>query len=233
MAQRDYVDKLPVLTRTQRRLERRQMWMMVILMAAVTAASFFLGVMVGERSATGGAAEPADPTMAQVAPPPPPPAVATAPRKLTFYEDLPKGNAAPLGSGINLPKGGYTAAVPPPTPPPVAAPVVTAPAPSAAPPAPAEVAAAPSSAPKPVAEKSNAGGAFVVQVMSTKSEAEARKVVSKLQGAGIAVHQERADLGAKGVWYRVVAGPYSDQAAANKVAEKVKKQKYAAIVRKK
>ena len=211
------------------------MWVMGILMAAVTVASFFLGVMVGERSASSGIAETAGPTMAQVAPPPPPPAVATAPRKLTFYEDLPKGNAAPLGSGINLPKGGYAAVVPPPPPPPAVAQVAAPPVSAPAPPAPAEVAAAPPPAPKPkpAAEKGSAGGAYVVQVMSTKSEAEARKVVSKLQGAGITVHQERVDLGAKGIWYRVIAGPYSDQAAANKVAEKVKKQKHAAIVRKK
>jgi len=217
VAQSDYVDKTPVLTRTQRRLERRQMWMMVILMAAVTVTSFFLGVMVGERSASSGVAEPAGPSMTQVAPPPPPSAVSTAPRKLTFYEDLPKGNAAPLGSGINLPKGGYSVAVPPP--PPVAVPV--------------EVEATPPPAPKPVAEKGGSGGAYVVQVMSTKSEAEARKVVSKLQGTGVTIYHERADLGAKGVWYRVIAGPYSDQVAANQAAEKLKKQKYKTIIRKK
>jgi cell division protein FtsN len=213
MARRDYVDEVPVLTRTQRRLERRQMGMMIILMAAVTVASFFLGVMVGERSATSHSAETAGPAVAQIAPPPLPPGVANAPRKLTFYEDLPKGNSAPLGSGINLPKGGYVAPPPPPAP---VAPAVTPP-PTA----------------KAAASKASSNGAYVVQVVSTKNEAEARKIIGKLQGTGVAVHQERADLGAKGIWYRVVAGPYADQAAANQAAEKIKKQKYSAIVRKK
>jgi len=233
VSRRDYAAEIPALTRTQRRLERRQMWMMVILMAAVTMASFFLGVMVGERSASSGATESSGPTMAQVAPPPPPPAVAAAPRKLTFYEDLPKGNAAPLGSGINLPKGGYS--VPAPSPPTVA-PAVPAPAVPPAAVAPAPAVATPQPTPpvtKAAAPKADTGNGYVVQVISTKNEAEARKVIGKLKGSGVAVHQERADLGAKGVWYRVVAGPYADQAAANQAAEKLKKQKFAAIVRKK
>jgi cell division septation protein DedD len=232
MTRRDYVDEVPVLTRTQRRLERRQMGMMVILMAAVTVASFFLGVMVGERSASVPSAGSTGSATAQVAPPPPPSGVANAPHKLTFYDDLPKGNAAPLGSGINLPKGGY---VVPPPPPPVAAPAAgAAPAP-VAPPVSAPVAPAVSPPPtvKTAAPKASSSGAYVVQVISTKNEAEARKIIGKLQGAGVTVHQERADLGAKGVWYRVVAGPYADQAAASQAAEKIKKQKFAAIVRKK
>ena len=227
MSRRDYVDEIPVLTRTQRRLERRQMWMMVILMAAVTVASFFLGVMVGERSASTAAVASADPAVTQVTPPPPPSVVATAPRKLTFYDDLPKGNSAPLGSGINLPKGGY------PVPPPAtnAAPAAAASTPTTA--SPPQAVAPPPPAPKSAPPAVANGGAYVVQVVSTRDEAEARKVISKLQGAGVSAHQERVDLGAKGIWYRVVAGPYADQAAAGKVAEKVKKQKYSAIVRKK
>lgn len=225
MTQRDYVEQIPVLTRTQRRLERRQMWMMVILMAAVTVASFFLGVMVGERSAVNIAAEPNGPAVAQVAPPPPPPSAAVAPRKLTFYEDLPKGNAAPLGSGINLPKGGYVA------PPPAAAPPAAA---MSAPPAPApspQPAVAPP-APKAAPAKAGGDGDYVVQVLSTPDEGEARRVVKKLQGSGMAASYERADLGAKGVRYRVVAGPYDDQAAAEKAVARLKQQKFSVIMRK-
>jgi cell division septation protein DedD len=230
VARRDYVDEIPVLTRTQRRLERRQMWMMVILMVAVTVASFFLGVMVGERSASMPSPETTGASITQAAPPPLPVSASNAPRKLTFYEDLPKGNAAPLGSGINLPKGGYVP--PPPVPAPAAAPVAT-PAVAPPPPAPAVRGAEVAPAPKAAPPKAASGGAYVVQVLSTRDEGEARRVVGKLQGSGVAVHQERADLGAKGIWYRVVAGPYADQAAAAKVAEQLKKKKFAAIVRKK
>ena len=224
----------PVATRTQRRLERRQMVMMIILMAAVTAASFFLGVMVGERgSFPGVSSRPETPRlpMAQVAPPPRPASAPAASQKLTFYEDLPKGNAAPLGSGINLPKSSYTTP-PPPPPAPVAAPVQSAPA------APAAVAAEPPPPvpkPAPVAEappKASSGGAYVVQVLATKELAEAKRLVEKLKGKGYAAASERADLGAKGVWYRVTTGPYTDKEAATKAAGQLKQQNFAAIVRK-
>lgn len=225
------MNEVPIVTRTQRRAERRQMMVMLILVLAVTVASFFLGVMVGERGSLsdGQIASPRLP-MAQVPPPPLPTNVSAAPQKLTFYDDLPKGNSAPLGSGINLPKGGYAAPPPAPVAAPASAPAA-APAPVASPPP--QPAAVKEQAPPPAVPKAVAAGGFLVQVASTKDAAEAKRMVDKLKGAGFPATSERADLGAKGVWYRVIAGPYNDQAAANQAAEKLKKQKYAAIVRKK
>lgn len=229
------MNELPVATRTQRRFERRQMLMMIILVLAVTVASFFLGVMVGERGSFSGAqVEPPRLPMAQIAPPPPPSSVSAGSQKLTFYDDLPKGNSAPLGSGINLPKGGY---LPPPAPPAAAAPAPAVAAPVAETAAVKEPAAkAPAAAPAPprevAAPKTSAGGSFVVQVAATKDQAEAKRLVDKLKGKGFATASERADLGAKGVWYRVVVGPYGDQAAADKAAAQLKQQKLSAIVRK-
>jgi cell division septation protein DedD len=72
----------------------------------------------------------------------------------------------------------------------------------------------------------------VVQVAATRDQAEAKRMVDKLTGKGFAASTERADLGAKGIWFRVVAGPYGDQAVAEKVAEQLKKQKFSAMVRK-
>lgn len=231
------MNEIPVVTRTQRRLERRQMLLMVVLVAAITVASFFLGVMVGERGSFSGArVEPPRLPMAQVAPPPPPSSVAAAPQKLTFYDDLPKGNSAPLGSGINLPKGGYSAqTTPPPVPATVPAPALgVAPVPAApvAKAAPAAPAPAPAPAPAVEAPRVSAGGAYVVQVAATKDQAEAKRMIDKLKGKGFAASTERADLGAKGVWFRVVVGPYGDQAAAEKAAGQLKSQKFSGIVRK-
>ena len=240
------MNEIPVASRTQRRFERRQRLVMLILVAAVTVASFFLGVMVGERGRGPGSGGPADAAYqpaVQVAPPPLPSSQYTAPQKLTFYDDLPKGNAAPLGSGINLPKTSYVSQ-PPPTPPPAptAAPTTAAatlvqepvqaqaqaqasaakpPAPAAKPPVPAV--AAPKVAPT---------GSFVIQVASTKDQAEAKRLVDRLKAKGFVAAAERADLGAKGIWYRVVAGPYGDQAVAEKAAAQLKKQKFSAMVRK-
>lgn len=228
------MNEVPVVTRSQRRFERRQMLVMVVLVVAVTVASFFLGVMVGERGLVSGFSKQPEPPrlpMAQIAPPPLPSAAPAGPQKLTFYDDLPKGNSAPLGSGINLPKGGYVAPAPP-----VPAPSPSAVAPAAAAPPATAVAPAPAPAVKPVAAptaaKASAGGGFVVQVAATKDQAEANRLAGKLKGQGFAASSERADLGAKGVWYRVVAGPYGDQAAADKAAAQLKKQKYSVMVRK-
>ena len=226
----------PVVTRTQRRFERRQMVFMLILVMAVTVASFFLGVMVGERGLfSGGRGEPPRLPMAQVTPPPLPSSVPAGSQRITFYDDLPKGNSAPLGSGINLPKGGYSVAVTPPPPPPAAVPAAAAAvAPAAAPvAAPAPAVAPPPPAPEKAAPKAVAGGAYVVQVAATKDQWEAKRLADKLRGKGFAVSSERADLGSKGIWYRVTAGPYGDKAAADTAAAQLKQQNFSAIVRKK
>lgn len=229
------MNEVPVTTRTQRRFERRQMVFMTILALAIAVTSFFLGVMVGERGSFSGAkAEPPRLPMVQVTPPPLPASVPAGSQKLTFYDDLPKGNSAPLGSGINLPKGGYAYSAPAPPPPSAAsaaAPPTAAPAPEAA----APVAKAPVAAPAPekaAAPKVSAGGAYVVQVSATRDQTEAKRLVDKLKGKGFAATSERADLGAKGVWYRVTTGPYSDQATAANAAGQLKQQGFAAIARK-
>lgn len=225
------MNEIPVPTRTQRRFERRQLFIVVILMVATAVASFLLGVMVGERGSFSTAkVEPPRLPMVQVAAPPLPTSAPAGPQKLTFYDDLPKGNSAPLGSGINLPKGGYAYSAPaPPSPPPA-----TAAAPAAVTSAPAPVVEAPVAAPvaEKAAPKASAGGAYVVQVAATRDQAEAKRLVDKLKGKGFAASSERADLGAKGIWFRVTAGPYGDQATAESAAAQLKQQKLSAIVRK-
>ena len=219
------------MTRSQRRFERRQMLLMIVLVMAITIASFFLGVMVGERGTfTASHVEPPRLPMAQIAPPPLPSSVPAGPQKLTFYDDLPRGNAAPLGSGINLPKGGYSTP-PPPPPAPAAAPAAPATPPVAAAPA-VKPPPAPASAPEVAAPTVSAGGAYVVQVAATKDQAEAKRLVEKLKGKGFSAASERADLGAKGIWYRVTVGPYGDQGAAEKASGQLKGQGFAGIVRK-
>jgi cell division septation protein DedD len=226
------MERVPVITRTQRRLERRQMLLMVVLVAAVTVASFFLGVMVGERGGAARQAELAASLSAQLPPPSLPAASAAGSQRLTFYQDLPKGNAAPLGSGINLPK---TSPVPPPVPT-ATAPTAQPAAPAPAVPVPSAVTAPPPSPPPPAAPaatqtKPAAAGSMVVQVASTRDEGEAKRLVEKLRGQGHVAFYERADLGAKGVWYRVSSGPYADRGTADKVAAQLKQQQYSPMVR--
>jgi cell division septation protein DedD len=214
----------PVITRTQRRIERKQIILIIILILAVAGASFALGVMFGQRSkavvgpvAATETAKP--PVAAQVVPvPPPPPAAGVAEKqdKLTFYDNLPKGNQAPLGSGINLPPeerkpSGETKPNEP------TRPAATTPGPSQ------KQAAAPAASPD---------GAFIVQIASFRSSADADKLVQRLNSYQIKGSVEKVDLGAKGLWYRVLAGPYPNRANADQVAGLLRdKERMSALVR--
>jgi cell division septation protein DedD len=68
--------------------------------------------------------------------------------------------------------------------------------------------------PVPAAPAPSAGGGYVVQVSSQKSEADAQASFRSLQGKFPAVLGsrspliKRADLGEKGVYYRAMVGPF-------------------------
>lgn len=210
----------PVVTRTQRRIERKQLVLVVLLILAVAGVSFCLGILLGRQQGRLEAivAEEASglPTVAQVKAPPMPAdqASAVVQERLTFYDNLPKGKQAPLGSGINLPpEPAVVAASPreqqvkPPSPT-----VKTAPAPAAPPSTPA--------------------GDFVVQVASYKSGEEAKKLATRLASYGLATFVEKADLGAKGVWYRVLAGPFASRENAEQASGLLReKERLSALVR--
>ena len=218
----------PVVSRSQRRIEKKQTLLVLVLILVVAGVSFALGVMVGQKSgsvpglADSGVEEVRLPTATQVvpAPPTPEPEPANEPAKLTFYDNLPKGNQAPLGSGINLPPEEKAA---------TSAPKVEV---VVKPPVPAPVA---SPAPEPQAAKPavSSQGAFVVQVASFRTEADARKLQTRLGKHGLTTFQERADLGQKGVWFRVLTGPYTDRLAADQVVVLLKaEERLSALVRK-
>ena len=186
--------------------------------------SFSLGVMFGKRSA----AVPGDltatessapPAVTRIEPPPKPVAdtAEEKPEQLTFYDNLPKGKQAPLGSGINLPpeqqverpasaaKAKAAPASPPPKP---------SPAPQAVPPA-------------------DAAGGFVVQIASFRTSQDAAKLAGRLKAYDLTVFVETANLGDKGVWYRVLSGPFAAREQAERTVEFLrKKERLSAIVRK-
>ncbi|MDH3999123.1 MAG: SPOR domain-containing protein, partial [Desulfuromonadales bacterium] len=177
------------------------------------------------------------PKVTQVAPPKPKVELgqgqeaAAKPEKLTFYDNLPKGNQAPLGSGINLPPESHSAAQTaaaasdePLTVMPVTQPVAQKAV--ALPPQ-----SMPKSAPTPVPVV-DPGGAYVVQIASFRTTEDAGKLVHRLEDARLATFVERADLGEKGVWHRVLAGPFASREAADGVAVTLKeKQRLSALVR--
>lgn len=192
---------------------------------------------------------PVPPPLAESLPaaePPPAPLASAAPvveegaedkPALTFYEALPKGEQPPLGSGINLPPPEKPkepealaarqepAPLRPPPPVPLVA-VPDAPAASAVttvatePPAPTvKVEAPPTPLPKPVAQ-----GTFVVQVASFKALSDATALRERLVKKGYGAYVQEASLGDKGVWQRVMVGPYAGNEAVSQVVERLKNE---------
>ncbi len=231
-----------VVTRTERRMEKKLAVTLLVLALAVSLVSFVLGVVVGKSGSRNAAPQAVDgprervpvaqvplqaaPVPPAVREPEPAPAVRpdTTPKPLTFYDVLPKGEQAPLGSGINLPPVAPSAAPPavqqkhPPAPG-----VATPAAPEAIPPIEPP-------APLPTASK---GGAYVVQAASFKTQDDARSLRERLEKKGYVAFLQEADLGEKGVWHRVLVGPFTDHAQAGEVVARLKaEEKLSGLVKK-
>jgi DedD protein len=220
-----------IVSRTQRRLEKKQAMVLLSLILGVSLVSFTLGVMVGKRRAPAAAAQPtAVPERLPVVGVPAgasggadsaPAAEAPKTENLTFFDTLPKGEQSPLGSGINLPPkkeaapvSATPAATPPPSP---ASPAVHRPAV----PAPAAPAAG-------VANREE----WSLQVASFREAEDARKLMARLVVKGYAAFTQEADLGVKGKWYRVMVGPFTTETTVNKTADRLKREeKLSALVR--
>ena len=152
--------------------------------------------------------------------------------KLSFYDDLAK-DSAPLGSGINMAPVEEPAAVGS-TQPPLDLPdqpIVEKP------PRQESVAAvkklSPGSPPAPTPTAGNesetlpkvvASGSHAVQIGSFSASKDAIALKEKLLKQGYPAFMVEADLGAKGLWYRVRIGPYADAEQA-KIAQRVLEKK--------
>lgn len=117
------------------------------------------------------------------------------------------------------------------------APEVNAPAP-APPPAPAAAPApAPASPPQQVATATPApDGIFLVQLAASRSEDQAMSEWNRVKGkheqmfAGMTPSVVRADLGERGIFFRLRAGPLADRAAADAMCAALKAENEACIV---
>lgn len=235
-----------VTSRSQRRVEKKQALVMLALILAVSLVSFALGVVVGKSGSEEQVAqvefnpppkatvEPQEPVRQPVMPVTPQTssevaAEPTSPGSETVAEDaspdaLPKVEQAPLGSGINLPPEEETPQVEEAP----ATPVTPVPTPKT------KVASVP---PKPVRSSAPAAavasGQFIVQAASFKNQADANKLREKLVAKGFPAFVESADLGAKGVWHRVMLGPYVDRAVAGNAVDQLSAaEKLSGIVKK-
>lgn len=114
-----------------------------------------------------------------------------------------------------------------------AAPKPLAPAPAAKAPAttevkPTVVASVPPPAPAPApAATATTGSAYVLQIGSYKSEAEANAAFAALKGknatllSGYAANIKQVDLGAKGTWYRLRVGSFGDKDGAAALCQRL------------
>ncbi len=161
-----------------------------------------------EQSAA--APEPAKPAAHEVASPPPKPAPAPAPRQVMTRHPAPAphqvANAAPRNAPLSL------------TPDSVASMRTASTASHPAHPTPRLA---------PSASRS-AGSGYAVQVSSRRSEADAQAAVHRMQSkfASVIGSQpvmvRRVDLGAKGVYYRAMVGPFSNSDQATKLCSRLK-----------
>jgi cell division septation protein DedD len=227
-------------TRIQRRMEKRQAVILLVLVLVVSLASFTLGVIVGRRGAERDLAQKfqqAERVLVTHAPTPvalPSPMADTEKgivtpagepvpeeTKLSFYDDLAK-ETAPLGSGINLaPVEEQTVVTA--TQPPIDLPdqpIIKKTSPAAT------VVVAKVSQNKPAADLSDSAesvlpkavvnGSHAVQIGSFGVAGDAITLKKKMVGKKYPAFVVEADLGTKGLWYRVRIGPYQDSAAAKK-----------------
>ncbi len=168
--------------------------------------------------------------------------------QLTFYDSLPQGKQPPLGSGINLPPGSGSEpakpsapATPAPRPEAASSPTaatattprqvtVSAPVPKAATPKPAPAVASPPTSPtekKAAPERSDSGALYVVQVASLKEKSAADGLRDRLAQKGFPAYVEGVNLGDKGYWYRIFAGPFTSREAADSSAAAIKADRLA------
>lgn len=150
---------------------------------------------------------------------------------LTFYETLPKGGKAILGTGINASKS----EVPRSGAPGKAASPAPAPVPSAADKGgagdvrknesqrPVEGEGARSAEKSDTGRenlqrKSSPGSTFSVQVASSKDRKEAEEIRKSLVGRGYAAYIVETEISGKGTWFRVRVGKTMDQGTASSLA---------------
>ena len=182
-------------------------------------------------------AEPATPPADEAAPPadaaPALPPLASAPIPVSPMPGVPPTTVeAPAPAAAAPP---FVAPPPPPTPEPAPSPTPATPEPAAPPaavPAPQEPPPAAAPAPAPPAQS----GDWYVQLAAYRSEAAARSAWSMLQDrhaaalGSLSIRVARADLGDRGVFYRLQAGGLADRDAAAAVCAQLKARDQGCLV---
>lgn len=216
----DYSERRPV-SKNRPKKQPISIWIFVVTGAVIVSfgAGFIGGWFFGGRSAKKGfekatAAKAAVPAVSE-------PQAKPAPQDvpLTFYQTLPSGAKAVIGSGLNPAKTGddQKKAKPIPAEPQeqkaiAPAPAVQEPKPQVQPPA--KMAAQP---------PTSTDGTFCVQVASLKDRKEAEAIRSAMLAKGQAAYVVESNVPDKGMWYRVRVGKHLKHQQAGELAAKTGK----------
>lgn len=209
---------------------RQQIKQVVALVVVAAMVGFFTGKAV-ERSSGPVAPDVVLSSPPESAPAPPP----QEPPQLTYYDSLVKGKVVPLGSGLNpseeekKPVPAEGANEPAPAKPKAVAPVQAPVAVDADP-----IAKVLEKRTAPKTETADAPAAkkrvLMLQAGSFKKLEDAETLRARLKGKGYPARVTTADLGEKGVWYRVVLDPYTSMSAAVDVASRLKKEEKLSVL---
>ena len=243
----DYSERKPV---SKNRPRKQPVGMFVIILVTAVSMSFALGLLSGwvlfkparkaaqsqasfSPDGTKGAPVSAVPSAQRQNPEASAAKVAEPP--LTFYETLPKGGKAVIGSGLN-PKKNESLPVPKPAAATPAAPHHASPPQMTASPAvkaeerkaqvqpPAgQAKKAASASPDTPPQPATAAGKFCVQIASSQDKAEAEAIKARMAGKGFPVYVVESRIKDKGTWYRVKIGRHLTQQAAGELAAKAGK----------
>jgi cell division septation protein DedD len=202
-----------------------------VLLVVVAIFSFGIGFMAGRNSVPSVPAEVASVSTPQpIAVPQPAPSIDVVeekvePDNLTFFDALPKGEQQPLGTGINMP---------PETTDPVADKITAQPVANTPQPAKVKTTAVKPATTATKTAVASTDASHVLQISSFRSPDEAGILLRRLEKKGYRPYIQQADLGSKGVWYRVFLGPYSSKEDAQMAGISLKaKEKLDFFVRRK
>ncbi|WP_243373919.1 SPOR domain-containing protein [Geotalea sp. SG265] len=212
----DYCERRPV---SKNRPKKQPVGMLVFIIVGGAAISFaagfaggwYFGGRAAKKSIEAAAVTKAVATAATV--PQAKPAGQDVP--LTFYQTLPNGAKAVIGSGLNPSKAHEEQKK-------IAEP--SSPERKPLPPTAAGTGPEAAADPKPMVKGQQAGGgSYCVQVASLKDKKEAEAIKAKLLAKGQAAYILESTVPDKGVWYRVRLGRHLNQSEAGELAAKAGK----------
>ena len=202
--------------KTQFSLEDRQLAALAAGLLGLIGAAFVLGVMVGKRISPQAAPAP-DLALLDARVKNAPEPVVPAPPPAEAAREPPSAARESTGDKPRETQGRTSSLVPPPRPTTIVAP----------PQQPVQVA---STGPAALTPPPRELGQYTVQIGASQDRAEAQRLEARARAKGLHPYALQADLGPKGVWYRVRVGAFRDKDAAVRFRDDVARELRGAAV---